>query len=140
MQPLRRQARAAAVTVAALAAALFPTVTPALALGVKDDRPEARTTGSCTGGERARLKLKTDSGSLELEFEIERAAAGGLWRVALVHERRVAWKGAARATRASGSLAIDRTLPDLPGYDSVTVRALGPDGHTCRATATLAGR
>jgi hypothetical protein len=30
-------------------------------------------------------------------------------------------------------------LRDLPGPDAVTVRAWGPRGLTCRATATLAG-
>ena len=132
-------ARIAVTVAAALAASLFVAVAPSLARDGKDDRPEVRVTGDCTGSAEAKLRLRADSGAIELEFEIEHTHAGVLWRVALVHERRVAWKGSARTTPLSGALAIDRTLPDLPGYDTVTARAWGPQGLSCHATATLAG-
>jgi hypothetical protein len=128
------------VTIAvALAASLVVAVTPGLARDGKDDRPEVRVAGTCSGGAKAKLRLRADNGEIELEFEIEHARAGVLWRVALVHERRVAWKGSARTRRPSGSFAVERALPDLPGYDTVTARAWGPSGLACRVTATLAG-
>jgi hypothetical protein len=139
MKRSHRLSRIVVVVALVVAASVVATASPALAAGGKDDRPEVRVGGSCSGAARAKLKLRSDDGAIELEFEIERAPAGDLWRVALVHERRVAWKGTARATRSNGSLSIDRTIPDLPGYDTVSVRAWGPDGRTCRATATLAG-
>ncbi len=135
-----RSALRVLVTIAVtLAAFLLVAVPQGLARDGKDDRPEVRTAGTCNGGARAKLRLRADGGDIELEFEIEDARAGVLWRVALVHERRVAWKGSARTTRPSGSFAIRKSLSDLPGYDTVTARAWGPNGLSCRATATLPG-
>jgi hypothetical protein len=125
-------------TVAVSLAALSGAAQPGFAQSAKDGRPEVRVAGTCNGGATAKLRLRGDSGEIELEFEIEHARPGALWRVALVHERRVAWKGSARTTRSSGSFAIGKLLSDLPGFDTVTARAWGPNGLACRATATLA--
>jgi hypothetical protein len=122
----------------ALAGSLLIAVPPVLARDGKDDRPEVRVAGTCTGSAKAKLRLRADSGEIDVEFEIEHARAGVRWRVALVQERRVAWKGSARTTQG-GALATKRTLPDLPGYDTVTASAWGPQGLACRATATLTG-
>ena len=86
----------------------------------------------------SKLKVKADDGLLEVEFEVDQNRAGVLWRVALVHERRVAWKGTARTAGPSGSFEVRRLLRDLPGRDSVTARAWGPSGLTCQAQASLA--
>ncbi len=56
----------------------------------------------------------------------------------LVHERRVAWRANVRTSRSSGSFRVRRTLDDYAGSDRVTVRASGPRGLTCEATARLA--
>jgi len=103
----------------------------------KDDRGEVETVGSCSRGATATLKLKARDGGIELELEVEHTRAGSGWRVAIVHERRVAWKGAVRTSRPGGTFELRRSLPDLPGVDTVTARAWGPNGVTCRATATL---
>jgi hypothetical protein len=139
MSSFHRRARISVTSAAVLAATLFVAVTPGLAQNGKDDRPEVRVAGACSGGAKAKLRLRADNGDIELEFEIEHARAGVLWRIALVHERRVSWKGSARTTPPSGSFAIRRSLSDLPGYDTITARAWGPNGLACRATATLAG-
>ncbi len=139
MRSILRPPRASVTVAAALAASLFFAVMPGLAREGKDDRPEVRVAGTCNGGAKAKLRLRADRGMLDLEFEVEHARAGVLWRVALVHERRVAWKGSARTSRPGGSFAVERALPDLPGYDIVTARAWGPNGVACRAAATLAG-
>ena len=136
MRPVLPRARIAATIGALLAASLFVATPPGLARDGKDGRPEVRIAGTCSGSAKAKLRLRADSGEIEVEFEIEHARAGGRWRVALVHERRVAWKGTARATQG-GALATKRTIPDLPGYDTVTASAWGPQGLACRATATL---
>jgi hypothetical protein len=100
------------------------------------DGDEIRALGTCAAGARATLRLKRDDGEIEVRFEL-RHARGGAWRVTLVHERRVVWKGTARA-RAGRSFELRRTLPDLAGSDTVTVQAWGPRGAVCRATGTLA--
>ena len=110
----------------------------AVARGGKDGRGEVRVVGSCSVAATSKLKLKARDGGIEqLEFEVDHSRAGSQWRVAIVHERRVAWKGAARTSGPSGAFSVDRRVPDLLGPDTVTARAWGPAGVTCRATATL---
>jgi hypothetical protein len=136
--PVHLAARSALVVcVAGLCLALL-VAAPALAKD-GDGRAEIRVAGSCTARATSKLKLKSRDGVLELEFEVDHNRSGTLWRVAIVHERRVAWRGAARTSGPSGSFAIERRIPDLRGPDTVTARAWGPNGITCRATATLPG-
>jgi hypothetical protein len=116
--------------------ALAASAQPAAGRSVGDDGDEIRALGTCAAGARATLRLKRDDGEIEVRFEL-RHARGGAWRVTLVHERRVVWKGTARA-RAGRSFELRRTLPDLAGSDTVTVQAWGPRGAVCRATGTLA--
>ena len=102
----------------------------------KDGRGEVRVTGVCGSGATSGLRLKRRDDGIELRFEVDHSRPGVRWRVVLVHERRIAWKGAAR-TRPNRSFEVRRTLPDLPGADAVTARAWGPRGLVCRADATL---
>ena len=116
---------------------VFLATETAEARGGKDGDGEVRVAGVCGGAAKAKLKLKARDGGIELEFEIEHSRGYGLWRVAIVHERRVVWKGSARTSRSSDAFRVERRLPDLVGADTVTARAWGPGGVTCRATATL---
>ena len=92
---------------------------------------------SAGSGATAELRLRRRDDGIELRFEVDHSRAAVAWRVVLVHERRIAWKGAARTTRPDGSFEVRRTLPDLPGADAVTAQAWGPRGLVCRAAATL---
>jgi hypothetical protein len=103
----------------------------------KDGRGEVRVAGVCGKGATSELRLKSGDEGIELRFELDHGRTGVVWRVVLVHERRIAWKGVATTTRPSGSFEVRRTLPDLPGADAVTARAWGPRGLVCQATATL---
>ena len=103
----------------------------------KDGRGEVRVAGVCGSGATSKLRLKSEDDGIELRFEVDHSRAGVLWRVVLVHERRIAWKGAVRTTRPSGSFQVRRTVQDLAGADAVTARALGPGGLVCRAAAVL---
>ncbi|MGH2943325.1 MAG: hypothetical protein ACRDLN_11205, partial [Solirubrobacteraceae bacterium] len=100
---------------------------------------EARVAGTCAKGATARLRLRSRDGTIRLEFEVKRRRARETWRVVLVHERRVAWRGTVRTSRSSGSFRIRRSLDDLDGPDQVTARGSGPRGVTCEARATLPG-
>jgi hypothetical protein len=112
--------------------------TAALAGGAaaRDGRPEVRVAGTCNNGAHSTLRLRSRGGSIDVRLQVERGARGP-WRVVLVQERRVVWKGAARALAPDGSFEIERTLRDLPGTDVVTVGAWGPRGAVCRSSATL---
>ena len=125
----RRLLGSVAVSVLALAAS-----GPAAA---RDGADEVRARSVCGGGTSSELRLERDDGELEVRFELDHDRAGVPWRVALVHERRVVWRVDARRTRSNGDLEVRRTLRDLPGTDTVSVRAVGPRGLVCRATATL---
>ncbi len=107
------------------------------AADAKDGRGEIRAAGTCGRGATSELRLRSGDRGIEVRFEVDHARAGVRWRIALVHERRIAWKGAASTTR-SGSFELTRTLPDLLGADVVTAIAWGPRGLVCRATAALA--
>jgi hypothetical protein len=104
-----------------------------------DGRREARVEGTCAKGASSKLRLRSRDGTISVEFEVKRSRRGERWRVVLVHERRVAWRGTVRTHRSSGgSFRLRRTLPDLDGSDRVKLRASGPRGLTCEASATLA--
>jgi hypothetical protein len=130
---LRVPARArATVTLAAVVASVSAAV-PAVAA---DGADEARAKGTCGAGARMELRLEADDGRIEIEVDVDTRRGRAPWRVVLVHERRVAWKGAVR-TRSGGSFELRRRVTDLPGADTVSARAWGPAGVTCRAAATL---
>jgi hypothetical protein len=131
--------RPPAVTVVLATAALLGVPGAAEARHGGDDRQEVRAAGTCGGGVRSELKLKSRDGGIEVEFEVHQARGGSAWRVALVQERRVVWRGAARAGRTTGAFTVGRHLPDLAGADRVSVRAAGPGGVACRVAATLPG-
>lgn len=94
--------------------------------------------------ETAAKRLKSGDDGIELQFEVDHSRAGVVWRVVLVHERRIAWKGAARTTRPNGSFEVRRTLQDLSGADAVTARAWGPTrprlSSSCHAPRLLRHR
>jgi hypothetical protein len=103
------------------------------------DRPEVRVAGTCGGGVQSELKLKSRDGGIEAELEVHQARGGSAWRVVIAQEGRVAWRGTVRAGSASRSFTLHRGLRDYAGADRVSVRAAGPGGVTCRASATLPG-
>jgi hypothetical protein len=103
--------------------------------GGSDD--EVRAAGTCGGGATSRLRVKARDGALEAEAEVGHVRRGSRWRVTLVQEGRVVWRG--RATARSSGFRVERRLRDLAGADRVSFRAWGPRGLTCRAAATLAG-
>ena len=109
---------------------------PALARGGDDD---VRVTGTCGKGATSKLRLRAKDGAIQVEFEVKANRGGQRWRVVIVHERRVTWRGRARTRSGSRSFRIRRSIPDFAGADQVTTRASGPRGNTCEATGVLTG-
>jgi hypothetical protein len=103
----------------------------------KDGPGEVRIAGVCSNGATSELRLRSRDQGIELRFKLDHGGAGAIWRVVVVQERRIAWKGAVRTTRSDSSFEVRRTLQDLPGADTVTANAWGPRGLGCRAEATL---
>lgn len=100
---------------------------------------EVRAAGSCGAGATSKVRLRSRDGVLRVQFEVDHNRARAVWRVVLVQDRRVVWRGSARTRGTSDAFEIERRLRDLPGADTVTARAWGPRGVTCAASATLPG-
>jgi hypothetical protein len=127
------------LTVALCALALLVAAAPVLAKpgsGSGGGGDDARAAGRCGGGGSWQLRLSSHDGDIRVEFEVTRRRAREAWRVVFVHERRVAWRGTVRTSR-SGAFGVRRSYADYEGADTVTARATGPRGITCRASATL---
>jgi len=112
----------------------------ALALPAQAAAHDVRSAGACGRGATAELRVRAHHGALEVELRVRRHRAGERWSVALIHERRVAWRGRATTTASRDGFRVRRTLPDYPGADEVVARAVNPRGLTCQATATLRER
>jgi hypothetical protein len=124
-----------------LVTAALSTAPAALARGGDDGGGDGRvrTTGICSGALRAALEARAKDGEIELRLDVRGARRGSSWRVTISQEGRVAWRGRARARGGSGAFRVRRSLRDLVGADRLTVRAAGPGGASCRASATLPG-
>jgi hypothetical protein len=121
---------------AAIAAILaLPAAASARGGGDGGGGDDVRVSAACGRGASAELRVRAHHGAIEVEYRVRRARDGERWSVALVHERRVVWRGSA-VTHGDG-LRVRRTLPDFAGADEITARASGPRGLTCQATATL---
>ncbi len=133
--PLRR--RLTVTLLVALLLAGFAGAASAHARGGGDVGAEVRVAGSCGSGATSKLRLRARDQEIRVQFEVDQSRSGALWRVVLVQDRRVVWRGHARTGGVSDSFEIERHLRDLPGADGVTARAWGPGGVTCAASATL---
>lgn len=129
-----RLSRPAAVACMSLALALGA---PAPALGRGGGDEDVRVTGTCGKRAESELRLRAEDGAIRVEFEVDANRPRESWRVVLVHERRVVWRGRARTRSGSGSFRVRRSVPDFAGVDQVTARASGPGGNTCQAAAVL---
>lgn len=112
---------------------------PTTALAHGGDNTDVRVRGTCGKGATSELRLKAKDGAIRIEFVVDGNRAGQRWRVVLVHERRVTWRGRAHTRSGSGSFRIRRSIPDFDGADQVTARASGQRGNTCEATGLLTG-
>jgi hypothetical protein len=126
-----------------LAGLLLALPAPSPARGGDDDGgggggDEVRASGRCGGGASSELRIRAKDGTIELRFVV-RGARRGSWRVVVVQERRVAWRGTVGAGGGSRSFRVERELDDLPGADAIMVRAAGPRGLTCTASGIVSG-
>ena len=120
-------------------AGLLAAAAPAVARAEDDD--DVRVEVSCSRSSEVRLRLRTldDADALRLVLEVRTPRRGARWAVVVVHERRLVTRRIRRTDLSSGSFVLRRTIPDWPGRDTVSVRAVGPRGELCRASATVQG-
>jgi hypothetical protein len=120
-----------------LAAIAAVALTPAAASARHGGDNAVRVAGSCGSGATSKLKLKNDDSGIEVEFEVDQNRVGKRWRVTLVRDGRVVYRGSRTTTAPSGSFSLNRRIRNLAGADRITARGVGPGGLTCTAAATL---
>jgi hypothetical protein len=98
---------------------------------------DVRVAGDCGGGATSSLRVRAHDDGIEVRFRLRQTRGPGMWRITIVHENRVSSRATSKTTRTDDSFELRRTLPDLPGSDTIVVHAWGPTGLGCRATATL---
>jgi hypothetical protein len=75
------------------------------------------------------LALDPVKGRISARFTIDHAEPGSEWKLVVVHEGHVTWRGHGRP----GPFWID----DYDGADHISIRATGPNGRICTAEGTL---
>jgi hypothetical protein len=129
--------RLAVGTVATLSLCGIPAATAGGNDGKDDGGGEIRARGTCSAGSAWRLRVRADDDEIEVEFRVEPRLRTGLWRMIVLHERRIAVRRTLRAPGGGGSVELRTTVADWWGTDDVVVRSTGPRNETCRASATV---
>jgi hypothetical protein len=123
----------AALTLSALVLPLAG-VAPATASGGGGHR----THGGCDGSAVWKLKVKPDSGRIELEGEVHSSRTGQVWDWTLLHNGSRSAKGASKTHGSSHSFSVHRRMTDLSGTDHFVFRAeRRATGAVCRGTISL---
>jgi hypothetical protein len=124
------------IGIAAMIAALLAIAPTALARGGKPDRAKI-VTGKCSVSSTWKLKVKSDDGRLETEFEVDQNRAGRRWRVKLARNGVNAFTGIRTTTARSGSFSVSRLIAGAARTRiSASATALR-GGETCRAAITF---
>jgi hypothetical protein len=98
---------------------------------------EKRVAGTCTARSSAKLKVKSDDGRLETEFEVDQNRNGVKWAVRLRRNGELVVKTSATTKAPSGSFSVERRLADPAGSDRISARATSPSGEVCKASLTI---
>jgi hypothetical protein len=94
--------------------------------------------GSCTGATDWKLKVKTDDGKLESEYEVDSNRAGQVWAYKVLDNGVVLRSGYARTTAPSGSFEIKKLSGNRAGLDHFVARAHNlKTGERCTGALTF---
>ena len=127
-----------------VAAALTVLVVPLAARADDGDgsssEADVRVELSCSATSSVRLRVRTrDDDLMRVDIDVRTTRRGATWTVVTVHERRLVSRTQRRTSTSSRSFSLRYAIADWPGRDTVTVRATGPRGELCRASATVDG-
>jgi len=125
------------IGIAALAAMLLALAPAALAGGKKGGDGIVKR-GACSAGSSWKLKVKSDDGRIETEFEVDQNRVGKRWRVTLLRNGSTVFSGIRRTVAPSGSFTVHRLLAASAGTNRIvaTARAL-QGGERCRAAISF---
>jgi hypothetical protein len=139
-------------TCAALAAVAIALAVPTPGAASDDEEGTvAVTRAPCLGG-TAQLRLEAeDDGEGEGEADLGIPDESGInvqlrvtlrrpvvfWRLVLLHERRIVYRGTRRTNGSGYSLRYGRRVPEWLGRQTVVARVATFSGRTCRLEATI---
>ena len=94
--------------------------------------------GGCSGSSDWKLKVSPDNARLEVEFEVEQNVSGDDWRVRILHDGEVVFRGKKTTGGASDSFTVRILENDAAGTDRFVGKArnLSTD-ETCRGAASF---
>jgi len=100
--------------------------------------PGVTKAGHCSATSESKLKIKTDDGAIETEFEVDSNVVGQTWKVVLHDNGTLVAHGKAKTAAPSGSFEFRRTVADQTGTDVIKAKATNlTTGEICKATASL---
>lgn len=121
------------IGIAALAAMLLALAPTALASGGKGGDRVLKT-GKCTASSTWKLKVKSDDGRIETEFEVDQNRVGKRWRVTVVRDGSTVFRGIRATVAPSGSFTVRRLLAASVGTTRIVASATAlQGGESCRA-------
>lgn len=119
----------------ALTAAFVLVVPAQLAMAGQNDVIER---GSCSDSSEWKLKLSSENGGIEAEFEVDQNVSGDRWRVKIRHDGDVAFRGTRVTRGASGSFDVRIVESDGAGTDRFTAKARNTStGEVCVGRASF---
>jgi hypothetical protein len=125
------------IGIAALAAMLLALAPTALAGQSKGGKGIIKQ-GKCTGSSTWKLKVKSDDGRLETEFEVDQNRVGKRWRVRLVRDGSTVFRGIRTTVAPSGSFTVRRLLAASAGTTRIVASAKAlQSGESCRAVVSF---
>ncbi len=88
--------------------------------------------GQCADGVKTKLTASPENGQIEVEYELDDAAPGELWRVILRKNGKVILRTSQR-TNGVGDLEVRKVTPNTSGADRIeAVAKRQGGGTTCR--------
>jgi hypothetical protein len=125
------------IGIAALAAMLLALAPTALAGQSKGGKGIIKQ-GKCTGSSTWKLKVKSDDGRLQTEFEVDQNRVGKRWRVTLVRDGSTVFRGIRTTVAPSGSFTVRRLLAASTGTTRIVASAKAlQSGESCRAVVSF---
>lgn len=125
------------IGIAALAAMLLALAPTALAGPSKGGKGIIKQ-GRCTGSSTWKLKVKSDDGRLQTEFEVDQNRVGKRWRVTLVRDGSTVFRGIRTTVAPSGSFTVRRLLTASAGTTRIVASAKAlQSGESCRAVVSF---
>jgi len=121
---------------AGMAAVLLMSVAGVAPAAAKDG--DVIREGRCSGRSDWKLKLSPENGRIEVEYEIDSNRVGQTWRVRIVKNGTVIFRGTRETKGPSGSFELRLVTSNTAGDDVFRARAThAASGEVCGGAATF---